>query len=484
MSRKNCISCHISWAENYPADRQHAEIAPVAHQQMCYSCHHGVVIDSRTAIGHKEQHPDIHHRQDKQKSDDKAKDEIAKRFPLTNNKELYCGSCHTPHNLQTEQSETLYESHNNTWMRQPNNGGELCLQCHKSMLDHVQHDQRPNQGKNHPVGIYLKYPAVDNTYYAKDKNLHNGLPEKLIEGGASLNRQQQMVCQSCHQIHGSDEKQLTAAPSADSEMCQQCHQRHYAKDLKSARKKGIHPVNIKLDKPVKINNREIKVVNCLTCHSPHNGKSATPLLILDYNNGELCNVCHENYNKIVKSDHDLRLTAAESKNHDNKTPQQTGVCGACHSMHQARENIFSLDATKLHAYEGKEKPLPRDKICLNCHSKNGSAEKAQIKLFTHPAKDMILRSDKKQMPLLDEDNKVNEFGKIACITCHNPHRWSGNKSMEDDLMKKNKSAENDDGNILNSFLHNKDVAKSFCKDCHGVETQIKYKYYHLELSRQ
>ncbi len=485
MSRKNCITCHISWADNYLANRQQPEIAPVAHQQMCYSCHHGVVIDSRISIGHKEQHPDIHHERDKKESDKKSKDKVAKNFPLTRNKKLYCGSCHTPHNLHAEKSETLYEKHNNSWMRQSNNGGELCLQCHKSMLDNVQHDKRPEKGKNHPVGIYLKQPPVNNNeHYAKDKNLHNGLPEKLIHGGGSLNRQQQMICQSCHQIHGSDEEQLTVTVSADSEICHQCHQRHYAKDLKSARKKGIHPVNIKLDKPVKINNREVKVVDCLTCHSPHNGKPDTPLLIMDYKNGGLCNVCHEDYNKIVKTDHDLRLTAAESKNHYNKTPEQAGVCENCHSMHQPRDNVFSLDATELHAYKGKEKPLPRDRICLNCHRKKGRADKAQIKYFSHPVKNMILRSDKKQMPLLDKDNKINEFGKIACITCHNPHRWSVHKSIENELMNKTELNKNDAGNVTNSFLHSKDIASSFCKDCHGIETQIKYKYYHLELSRQ
>jgi predicted CXXCH cytochrome family protein len=488
-SQKNCITCHISWAENYSSQQQSNKVPPVAHQDMCYSCHHGVVIDSRTAIGHKEQHPDTHHTRNKNKQDKKNKDKIAKSFPVINrpkpNKgELYCGSCHTPHKLQTEQHETLNNEHNNSWMREKNNSGEICLQCHDSKLDDIQHKTRPTQGINHPVGIYLKQPLDVNSGYAKDSNLHKGLPEKLLSAGASLNNKQQLTCQSCHLVHGADDKELTAITSDNSMLCQACHQRHYAKDLADARKKGVHPVNIKLDKPVKINNIEIKSVTCLTCHSSHKGKKDSALLSIDNNNGELCNTCHQDYKKIIKSDHDLRLTAAKSKNRYNNTPEHSSVCGTCHSMHQSEDNKHSLDATITNIYKGKEKPLPRDQMCLNCHSKDGNANKSQLEFFSHPTKSMILRSDKEKMPLVNKENKIEEFGEIVCITCHNPHRWSAHKSIEDKLLSKTNKQNNDTGNILNSFLHQKDISQSFCKDCHGIETRLKYKYYHLKLSRQ
>ncbi|RKZ67183.1 MAG: hypothetical protein DRQ44_05940, partial [Gammaproteobacteria bacterium] len=492
-SRKNCISCHISWADNYstktPKDE---EVIPVAHQRMCYSCHHGVVIDSRKSIGHKQQHPDIHHSRDEKKPDNKAKsnDGIPEAFPLNDkqkakNKELYCGSCHTPHKFKKDINDGLNDKHNNSWMRESNNSGEICQQCHESKLDHVQHKKRSSAGVNHPVGIYLKQTGSikNNKSYAKDKNLHKGLPAEMIDAGASLNAEQQMICQSCHKVHGSEEQQLTAIKSADAEMCVLCHQRHDAKDLKDARKKGVHPVNIKLEEPVKINNEEIKEVNCLTCHSPHDGKPGTALLTVDNKNGELCNTCHENYNKLVNTDHDLRLTAEENKNRYDKTPEHTGACGSCHSMHEAEDDKLSLDATVKNIYKGKEKPLQRDQICLNCHREEGVADKSQIKYFSHPAKDLILRSDKNKMPLLDKNNEISEFGEIACITCHNPHRWSADKGIEDQAIKTCELEKNDSGNVLSSFLRNKEIQDSFCKDCHGIETKIKYKYYHLDLSR-
>jgi len=96
---------------------------------------------------------------------------------------------------------------------------------------------------------------------------------------------------------------------------------------------------------------------------------------------------------------------------------------------------------------------------------------------------MILRSDKNKMPLLDKNNEISEFGEIGCITCHNPHRWSAHKDIEDKATEKGSDVKDENGNILSSFLRNKEIADSFCKDCHGIETKIKYKYYHLELSR-
>ncbi len=539
-SRKNCVICHISWADNYITDKSikdsakpknnETQVIPVAHEDMCYSCHHGVVIDSRDAIGHKQQHPDIHHLRDDKKASVTTKDKgfdkipgdkIPKEFPLirsssTNNKELYCGSCHTPHKFTGDDETSPGVQDNNSWMRESNNKGEICLSCHQSKIDHVRDKNRKTIGVNHPIGIYLKAgdgvkQDKNSSHYARDKNLHDGLPEEMLDGGASLNNQQQMICQSCHKVHGAEEESLTAIEFSDAKLCVQCHQRHDAKDLKEAREKGVHPVNvdmnIKLEDPVKINNKEITFINCLTCHSVHDGKSGSALLIMGNKNGELCNVCHEDYNKVVNTDHDLRLSAANSKNRYEQIPEHTGACGTCHSMHEAQDNKFSLDASVKNAYQGEEQFLPRDQMCLNCHREDGVADKAQIKYFSHPTKDMILRSGKNDykynMPLVNKNNEISEFGEIACITCHNPHRWSTHKDIEDkdiiidkqadtqldiqfeaQLDMQNESMEkNDTGNILSSFLRNKEIQNSFCTSCHGIETKIKYKYYHLELSR-
>lgn len=494
-ARKNCVNCHISWADNFVSrDQDDVPVAPVAHQRMCDSCHHGVVIDSRQAIAEKYQHPDVHHRRDNKKVNDEASgnkeaDKVADEFPLLRSsaakeKELYCGSCHTPHRFETGEDKNRHAvaENNNHWMRESNTRGEVCLKCHASKHDNVQHKKRKAVGVNHAVGYFLKQGNT-NKFYAKDKNLYKGLPEKLKATGAKLNSQQQMVCQSCHKVHGSDEEKLTVIKTDRAQMCVQCHQRHDAKDLKDARRKGVHPVNIKLDEPVKINGKKIETVDCLSCHSAHDGKPGSALLNLEDKNGELCTVCHKDYDRVVNTAHDLRLSAKKSENNYQQTPEQAGVCGSCHRMHQAQENKFSLDATITESYQGKEKPLARDQACLNCHRKDGIVDKAQIKYFSHPGKDLILRSDKKAMPLLDENNAINEFGEIACITCHNPHRWSAHEDVEAQAMKKGWQEDDAGGNVRSSFLRRKEIRDSFCQHCHGIETKIKYKYYHLDLSR-
>jgi len=133
-------------------------------------------------------------------------------------------------------------------------------------------------------------------------------------------------------------------------------------------------------------------------------------------------------------------------------------------------------------FEGNEKIFQRDQLCLNCHTDKGAAKETLLKHFSHPSKDLVLRSDRKIMPLLDDKEKVSEFGSIACITCHEPHHWPAGEKMSK-ITGKKKKAENQIGNVLNSFLRRKGIKNTFCVDCHGIETQLKYKYYHDKLSR-
>ncbi len=488
-SQKNCVSCHYSWAtSDYPVEDEQEGVPPVATPRMCYSCHHGAVIDSRLTIGQGEQHPGIHHqRQEKETPRD---DEIPEHFPLlsglqSTNKQLSCGSCHTPHKAETNNADTLYASHENPWLRVLNNDGDLCQQCHESKLESSSNKKYPLKGINHLVGVFLKPPPEPNAKgFATNKLLHKGLPGTLLENGASLGHQQQLTCQSCHQIHGSSEESLTVLPFEDGQLCVQCHPRQHAEDEKEAREKGIHPVNIDLKEPVKMGNEKIKRVTCLSCHSVHAGKQGTPLLKVEHRDGQLCSYCHDGFDAVLGSDHDLRITAEKSKNRLGELPRQAGVCGACHTLHQGEANASFLSAAELENYSGKEPALERDKLCLNCHREKGIAEKAVVEHFSHPSSDLVLRSETNVMPLIDGDGEIKTFGSIACITCHNPHRWIAED--EHQLSQTAVSAtktENQKGTVLNSFLRRKGAKGTFCIDCHGLDGHLKYKYYHDEFTR-
>ena len=554
-SRKNCDICHFSWAEETHTEQKEQDgVLPVASQNMCYSCHHGAVIDSRQIIARGEQHPDVHHpKQSKKNKGQSREDEIPKQFPLLADKQLSCGSCHTPHVAGIDEAVTLYQPHNNPWLRVLNNEGDLCQKCHASKLDKILDEKQPLTGINHPVGIFLKQPPdSESKAYATSHELQKGLPEVLRKAGASLGQEQQMVCQSCHQVHGAtnkalvlpefDNEKLCAACHADldsndkqharqkgihpvnikmdeeielggekinhvtcqtchsvhqgkketalltrstksvEKLCEACHQRQHAQDIEEANRKGVHVVNIELDKPVKINDKEVRKVTCLTCHSVHAGKADTPSLVAEHKNGELCSQCHEDKQMVVNTDHDLRITATGHANKFEQTAEQTGVCSSCHSMHQnTKAESYLFAATQLE-FKGKEKIFNRDQLCLNCHHEKGSAKEALVKYFDHPAKDLVLRSKKEIMPLLAEHEKISEFGGIACITCHEPHHWAAHSKKQKQAEKGTK-VENQEGNALNSFLRRKGVKGTFCVDCHGIESQIKYKYYHDKLSR-
>jgi cytochrome c553 len=109
----------------------------------------------------------------------------------------------------------------------------------------------------------------------------------------------------------------------------------------------------------------------------------------------------------------------------------------------------------------------------------------------------VLRSDPKVMPLVDKQGKINEFGVVACITCHNPHRWAPQDKtvpppnpapvqpaiQSATVPKDQPPAKNLDGNVLNSFLRRKGAKGTFCVSCHGLETRLKYKYYHDKFTR-
>ena len=500
-SQKNCLSCHLEWSSEYKSDKGvQDDVPPVASERMCYSCHHGAVLDSRRAIGRGEQHPDIHHpreQDNKNKSKQKNKkreDEIPEAFPLLSSndkpekeKQLSCGSCHTPHSADIDEADTLYSEHANPWLRVLNKDGDLCQQCHESKLASTLNKKFPLKGINHPVGTYLKQPPADDTEgYAVDEHLHKGLPKKLLDQGLSLGGDKQMICQSCHQIHGAANEALTPLEIDDAQLCIACHERQHAKDEKDARRKGVHPVNIELEKSIKLGEEEVKKITCLTCHTLHDGKEGTALLKFDNRDGKLCSFCHEKYQDIANTDHDLRVTAKDHKNRFKQKPEEVGVCGSCHALHRGDEQTNFLYSGERREYKGKgkEKPLERDRLCMNCHQEKGVAEKRVVELFSHPVEDMTLRSDVNIMPLMNAKNEIDEFGNIACITCHNPHRWS----PEHEPKKKEKVTEpsevkNQEGNVLNSFLRRRGAEDTFCVRCHGIEARPKYKYYHDEMVR-
>lgn len=548
-SQKDCIICHLSWNPNFQSvfekDRRHSDtgLLPEVLPSLCYSCHNGAIVDSRSVIEKGNQHPDINHRSKERK---RTKDALPKEFPLIEG-ELYCGSCHSPHNWDGGNGSIV--AGGNPWMRVSNKDKDLCQKCHTSKLDSVVGKKRPRRGINHPIGITLSPPPdgeVDKGLYPSSERLQKGLPDELTKRGAFLDGKDRLVCQSCHVVHGAEGDRLTLIKNGNGELCLSCHEGFDTVDVKDAIVKGIHPVGIKMDKPVKIGNTEVSEVTCLTCHSIHDGRENTPLLrkefedgdictpcherhtprdredarkkgihpvntrlarpvnirgkefadvkcltchsihkgvkgtpavALEYKDGELCDNCHKGKKRVMGSKHDMRITAKEGKNRLNESPDVSGGCGGCHTLHRGKGDIPFLFAGGWENFSGVERLLPKDRPCFDCHRNKGIGEKKVVRKYTHPGMDLVLMSSTSILPLFDKYGKRSEFGEIRCATCHDPHGWS--PTPPNPLFsKEGEPNKNTEGNVLNSFLRRKGVKGTFCINCHGLETMLKYKYFH------
>lgn len=561
MSRKNCIACHFSWGFSEDIDLKDKQgAAPVASLDMCVSCHHGVVFESRQAIPHGGQHPTIYD-PDKEKQTRKdnqpREDDIPEHHPLLEDDEMSCTSCHTPHNPEKQQP-TLYQDNENSWMRVINLDSDLCESCHESNEKNSREREVKKRGQNHPLGFKLtKPPKGDQSRnFSKDPHLQKGLPNSFVLNGAALGFEQEMVCQSCHQIHGGASDNLVPVTDENGEMCGECHkrqskkgkkgarkagvhpvnvkleepvkfrgkktkkvicqschsvhdgtpgtplfpdkikeaeklcvdchERQHAKDEDDAKKKGIHPMNVDLEDPVKIGDKKVKQMGCLSCHAIHSGKPNTPALIEEHKNGTLCENCHENKQKVIGTDHDFRVTAKKSENQFEESPHESGACGACHTLHRGKGKQPFLNAAVLEKKKDRDDSAPKlavDEMCMNCHQKDGVGEEKPIEHYGHPYKDIIMRSKEDVMPLLNEKTEeIEEMGVISCITCHEPHLWKPEGKHNDKKYQvlDYKKQENIEGNALNSYLRTKGVVDTFCVDCHNIEAMAKFKYYHHE----
>lgn len=385
--------------------------------------------------------------------------------------EVTCKTCHAVH--KGVQGTPLFPEDASTTK-------VLCKQCHARQ--HTDSAEEARRRGVHPVNVQRRDSS--------------GKPIELWKGKTGM---VEVTCDTCHKVHsGMPETALLPKGIETAEsLCVHCHERQHAQDRDEARKKGIHPVHLTLERPIKIKDQEIKQMGCLSCHSMHQGEPETAALVETDQDGQLCAHCHDHKKSVVNTDHDLRVTAAHTTNFQGETPQQSGVCGTCHTLHRGNEHTIFLRATStLDTYplvshdlqKVDATPFQRDTFCLYCHQKGGLAEKKSIEHFSHPYENLILRSDPTILPLLGKDEKVTEFGYIACVTCHDPHVWEGgsvkklseNPIMHYELAISSLPAKNQEGTHENSFLRRREITGTFCVDCHGLETLPRYQYFHSE----
>lgn len=516
--KDECTVCHVLWMDAFLKDREtllgptqeniviNGSLGLSSSERMCYSCHDGYVVDSRTAIVQGNKHHQLK----------KVPDwlELPDTFRLDINNELYCGTCHGFHDVQASGDIGTVP-----FMRLENDRSEMCMACHRDKAEKLGESNHPLQKKNDII------PR-----------------EKLKELGGKLGPEGEIICQSCHIPHGnptlieplseskiclvchddkktvlksdhnlaitfSEAKNTQGKGVEETGPCSSCHLPHKgggkwmwarkqeegnpaSKACKSchgqeqeARKTGInsHPLNVKPQNTPELplfaddGSRVAEgMVQCPSCHDVHRwnpekndgyaegmeGSSVDSFLRIGNDASELCVTCHDNKKALTRTDHDLRVTAPGLHNNQGMLPENSGPCGACHTPHNAANKRL---------WAGK--PLsgnPASAMCLACHGEKSKHIQKSIGEHSHPidvspTPEIDAASD---LPLYSEEGEKQNSGKVQCGSCHDPHRW-------DPYSLTSGSGENREGDGSNSFLRRANGKQSaLCLTCHNNKKQV------------
>lgn len=200
-------------------------------------------------------------------------------------------------------------------------------------------------------------------------------------------------------------------------------------------------------------------LTCVTCHDPHRppaeGSAQAGGKFLRASGLSLCRPCHSAQAEVLQSKHDL--SAGSPAASQPPVASESGACGVCHRVHSPHQSTWAQPAAAL--------SNPGDK-CLSCHRAGGHAEKKLVQAYSHPLDVSPQQAGlQTSLPLYVEPSQTNAPGKMTCLTCHDPHRWSpGSPAAKDG---------SGEGNARNSFLRlPASPSPVLCAHCHAKEALV------------
>lgn len=434
-SAKECAMCHINWIDVFYRQGQSTDLTDypkeklVANEMMCYSCHDGSVGDSRLRVWETSRH----------KTGVKPSPNVSvpEEYPLDKEGNIQCATCHSAHGVNTKpgMADTIF-------LREPNINSRMCKRCHRNKKG------GPKMG-NHPIDAKLKE-----------------VPDKIVNNGGKLGTDNTVICQTCHTPHGSTNEHFLVIPNSKgglthSQLCETCHTKKPALAEEDSKRRFSHPVDVPLIEEAKLpdkwdNGKKPYLsydgrINCITCHTPHNGTKDNHLLQSTNENGKLCVTCHTSKKTIFNTKHDIGKFNPEEENGAAEKAGEKGTCFACHFMHKG--NSFKMWARPVSGNKMED-------LCFSCHNKEKVAKKALTGEISHPV-DVKLAGNYTSisLPFYSDQGEKSVDGKVTCPTCHNVHRWSPDS---DDKGEKDVAGDGE-----NSFLRKSAGGESaLCRTCH------------------
>ncbi|MFQ5646178.1 MAG: cytochrome c3 family protein, partial [bacterium] len=414
----------------------------VSTEEVCYTCHDGAVLDSRDKTWFPNSHPVYVVPSDRIR--------VPKTFPLDKDGRLYCGTCHTAHGVDwgKQKNETPFQRV--VFLRYENQNSFFCRQCHVA---------KTQMGPNHPI----------------DKTSIK-IPQEIYDlGGKTGLMTNQVICESCHKIHGAKSGYKLLIKKVDrAQLCGVCHKdkyvpphKNYVKTFDQAARMKTHPINIKpITAKISLEIRKAGsklgvggTVMCLSCHKIHDANSQRRLLVKDNRGSQLCFQCHPDKKRgLLGTKHDLALSRPNAKNALGQTPKQSGPCGVCHLPHQG-------NAAKMWARKPSQDRDAIARLCKSCHSDGRPAANKQLGKFTHPVGRSIKNVDgETNLPLYNTvtgaKTRKKDEGAVNCGSCHDPHKWQAHSNVKPADV-------HEEGTQANSFLRvRNNVESTLCYECH------------------
>ncbi len=373
-----------------------------------------------------------------------------KRVFVENGK-ISCNGCHIQHNAV---DNSAADGSDGPILRQTNLGGKFCAECHQGKV--VSNKARAEAIGTHPVNIVPQTAVI---------------PDYWFDKGAKLGPNCEVVCVSCHKIHGSvPGTSNLLVYNNDTRLCGSCHQKKSAIVKREKPYDIKHPVNI-VPTQVQVSDSMLALgaqkgpngeLICNSCHHPHKGTPGTPILLKTNKKNSICFECHADKKSVYLSDHNLFVMGPDERNSLGQTVSEGGICSPCHTAHTWA------------------KPLSGEgdivsQLCLSCHSGGNLAQNKSVGFYSHPTEKHMPAGDKKtDLPLFNKFGLREKNGLVYCTSCHDPHVWTPGERFSIEGIEKIPWALGTEGDGNNSFLRMKnDADSSLCRECYLDKSYIK-----------